>query len=114
MTTLVLPTSVLPWQFLRYPYRGWVSIDPNGTLYLDQDGKLSVDIIDYQDKAVKLPINDKFMNDNFGLLNEVNYDVFDDAEVDARWNKAWNDMLGSAWAYKAASVEPPEDYADWE
>jgi len=101
-----LPVSKLPWKFVRYPYLGFI-IDPDGHVHMDAAGKLSVDVIHHQKATVT--IDDVFMNKHIGLLDDVNYEIFDDAEVDPKWNEAWLDMVGSAWAYKAASVHPPDN-----
>lgn len=108
---LTLPVSKLPWKFVRYPYMSFI-IDPDGQVHMDAAGKLSVDVIHHQHKDQKatVKINDEFMDKHIGMLDDVGYEIFNDAEVDPKWNEAWMDMVGSAWAYKASSVQPPEDY----
>lgn len=107
---LTLPVSKLPWRFLRYPYLGF-EIDPKGHIHMDEKGKLSVDVLCYpNDEKKTIKIDDEFMKKHAGLLGDVNHEIFDDAEVDPKWNEAWMDMVCSAWAYKAADVQPPEDY----
>jgi hypothetical protein len=99
-----VPTSSLPW-----PLCDGIHV------YIDNYNKKEIKYAMHIKKRITLVLKDEshiYVDDQFFVFNPdihtalSNFQNIDDSE----WGKTLVTAIGSAWAYKAASVEPPEDY----